>query len=103
MRGSAYDPNDSRNSTWFRNFAADPEQSINYISAHDNFGLWDKVYLSLSGNVVQNSSHQILSLTPPASLDYAKRVVNFGMGMVLTSQGIGFVHAGDEFLRTKTD
>ncbi|MEI8593460.1 alpha-amylase family glycosyl hydrolase [Photobacterium sp. Hal280] len=103
MRGSAYDPNDSRNSTWFRNFAADPEQSINYISAHDNFGLWDKVYLSLSGNVVQNSSHQILSLTPPASLDHAKRVVNFGMGMVLTSQGIGFVHAGDEFLRTKTD
>lgn len=103
MRGSAYDPNDSRNSTWFRNYAADPEQSINYISAHDNFGLWDKVYLSLSSDVVQNSSHQILSLTPPANLDYAKRVVNFGMGMVLTSQGIGFVHAGDEFLRTKTD
>ncbi|WP_330960969.1 alpha-amylase family glycosyl hydrolase [Photobacterium sp. 53610] len=103
MRGSAYDPNDSRNSTWFRNYAADPEQSINYISAHDNFGLWDKVYLSLSSDVVQNSAHQILSLTPPANLDYAKRVVNFGMGMVLTSQGIGFVHAGDEFLRTKTD
>ncbi|KDM93348.1 alpha-amylase family glycosyl hydrolase [Photobacterium galatheae] len=103
IRGSAYDPNDSRNSTWFRNFAADPEQSINYISAHDNFGLWDKVFLSLSSNVVQNSAHQILSLTPPVNLDYAKRVVNFGMGMVLTSQGISFVHAGDEFLRTKTD
>jgi len=103
MRGSAYDPNDSRNGTWFRNFAADPEQSINYISAHDNFGLWDKVYLSLASNVTQNSSHQILSLTPPSNLGYAKRVVNFGMGMVLTSQGISFVHAGDEFLRTKTE
>lgn len=103
MRGSAYDRNDSRNGTWFRNFAADPEQSINYISAHDNFGLWDKVYLSLSNNVWKNGSHQILGLTPPANLDYAKRVVNFGMGMVLTSQGIAFVHAGDEFLRTKTE
>ncbi|MDO6707208.1 alpha-amylase family glycosyl hydrolase [Photobacterium sp. 1_MG-2023] len=103
LRGSAYDPEDSRNGTWFRNFAADPEQSINYISAHDNFGLWDKVFLSLSGNVVQNSSHQVLALTPPANLDEAKRVLNFGMGMVLTSQGIPFIHAGDEFLRTKTD
>ncbi len=102
LRGSPYDPNDGRNGTWFRNYTADPEQSINYISAHDNFGLWDKVYLSLSSNVVQNESHQVLSLTPPADLSYPKRVVNFGMGMVLTSQGIPFLHAGDEFLRTKT-
>lgn len=102
LRGSPYNANDSRNGTWFRNFTGDPEQSVNYISAHDNFGLWDKVYLSLSSNVVQNGSHQVLSLTPPVSLDYPKRVVNFGMGQVLTSQGIAFVHAGDEFLRTKT-
>lgn len=102
MRGSPYSANDSRNGTWFRNFTADPEQSINYISAHDNFGLWDKVYLSLAGNVVQNGSHQVLSLTPPANLGYAKRIANFGMGIVFTSQGIPFVHAGDEFLRTKT-
>lgn len=103
FRGSPYSSNDGRNGTWFRNFTADPEQSINYISAHDNFGLWDKVYLSLSTNVSQNSSHQVLSLTPPANLGYAKRVVDFGMGMVLTSQGIPFLHAGDEFLRTKTN
>ncbi|MDN3637385.1 alpha-amylase family glycosyl hydrolase [Simiduia curdlanivorans] len=102
MRGSPYNSNDGRNGTWFRNYTADPEQSINYISAHDNFGLWDKVYLSLSSNVVQNGSHQIMSLTPPADLAYPKRVVNFGMGQIFTSQGIAFVHAGDEFLRTKT-
>lgn len=103
MRASPYSANDSRNGTWFRNYSADPEQSINYISAHDNFGLWDKIYLSLASNVVQNSSHQVLSLTPPANLGYAKRVANFGMGIVFTSQGIPFVHAGDEFLRTKTN
>lgn len=102
LRGSPFNASDSRNGTWFRNFTADPEQSINYISAHDNFGLWDKVYLSLSTNVVQNSSHQVLSLTPPADLAYPKRIVNFGMGQIFTSQGIAFVHAGDEFLRTKT-
>ncbi|WP_028862995.1 alpha-amylase family glycosyl hydrolase [Psychromonas aquimarina] len=103
LRGSAYDASDSRNGEWFRNYAADPEQSINYISAHDNFGLWDKVYLSLASDVSQNSSHQVNWLTPPADLGYAKRVVNFGMGMVLTSQGIPFIHSGDEFLRTKTN
>lgn len=103
LRGSPYNANDSRNGTWFRNFTADPEQSINYISAHDNFGLWDKIYLSLATNVVQNGSHQVLSLTPPANLAYAKRIVNFGTGIVFTSQGIPFVHAGDEFLRTKTN
>lgn len=103
LRASPYAANDSRNGTWFRNFTADPEQSINYISAHDNFGLWDKIYLSLATNVVQNGSHQVLSLTPPTNLGYAKRVANFGMGIVFTSQGIPFVHAGDEFLRTKTN
>ncbi len=103
LRASPYSANDSRNGTWFRNYSADPEQSINYISAHDNFGLWDKIYLSLASNVVQNSSHQVLSLTPPANLGYAKRVANFGMGIIFTSQGIPFVHAGDEFLRTKTN
>ncbi len=103
LRGSGYNPNDSRNGEWFRNYASDPEQTINYISAHDNFGLWDKVYLSLATNVSQNSSHQVDWLTPPADLGYAKRVVNFGMGMVLTSQGIPFIHSGDEFLRTKTN
>ncbi|MFT6985779.1 MAG: pullulanase [Psychromonas sp.] len=103
MHGSAYNPNDSRNGEWFRNYASDPEQTINYISAHDNFGLWDKVYLSLATNVSQNSSHQVDSLTAPSDLGYAKRVVNFGMGIVLTSQGIPFIHSGDEFLRTKTN
>ncbi len=90
-------------SNWDSMFAYDPEQSINYISAHDNFALWDKVYLSLSTNVTQSEHHQVLSLTPPTSLDYSKRVDQFGMGMILTSQGIPFIHGGDEFLRTKTN
>jgi len=102
MRGSPYSASDSRNGTWFRNFAADPEQTLNYISVHDNFGLWDKIYLTLSSNVVLNNG-QVQSLTPPTDLGYPKRVVNFGSGIVLTSQGFPLIQAGDEFLRSKTN
>jgi len=73
----------SSSDMWTRTFAADPEQSINYISAHDNYCLWDKIKHSGEDNA------------------YGQKVLKFGIGMVLTSQGIPFVHAGDEFLRTK--
>jgi pullulanase len=102
MRASPYNSADTRNSTWFRNFTADPEQTLNYISVHDNFGLWDKIYLTTSTNVVLNNA-QVLSLTPPTDLGYAKRVVNFGSGIVLTSQGFPLIQSGDEFLRSKTN
>lgn len=69
--------------TWTRFFAGTPDQSINYISAHDNLCLWDKIKeAGVTG-------------------DYAQRIVKFGHGILLTSQGIPFIHAGDEFLRTK--
>lgn len=71
---------------WDSMFAYDPEQSINYISAHDNYDLWDKIVHS--------------GLTGGAG-GYAGRVDKFGMGIILTSQGIPFIHAGDEFLRSK--
>lgn len=68
---------------WDPMFAYDPEQSINYISAHDNLCLWDKIrHVGEMG-------------------DYGHRLVRFGVSIVLTSQGIPFLHAGDEFLRTK--
>jgi type I pullulanase len=68
---------------WDQMFAYDPEQSIQYISAHDNLCLWDKIKFCGEDN------------------PFGKRVVKFGMGMILTSQGIPFIHAGDEMLRTK--
>lgn len=71
-------PND-----WDSMFAYDPEQSINYISAHDNYCLWDKIVHS------------------GATGSYGQRVDKFGTAILLTSQGIPFIHAGDEMLRTK--
>jgi pullulanase len=113
MRGSPYEAGGPHSDqTWGRNFAADPEQTINYISAHDNFGIWDKAYISLASDVTfkynpdwGRDSHQVIGFTAPSSatLEYAERVVRFGTGIILTSQGIPFLHAGDEFLRTKTN
>lgn len=69
--------------TWTRFFTVSPDQSINYISAHDNLCFWDKIKeAKVTG-------------------DYAQRVLKFGHGILLVSQGIPFIHAGDEFLRTK--
>lgn len=68
---------------WGRKYCYDPEQTINYISAHDNYCLWDKIKHCGEDN------------------EYGKRVDKFGMGIVFTSQGLSFIHAGDEMLRTK--
>ncbi|MDA3809391.1 MAG: alpha-amylase family glycosyl hydrolase [Spirochaetaceae bacterium] len=68
---------------WDPMYAYDPEQTITYISAHDNLNLWDKIkHVGITG-------------------EYAERIDMFGSAMVLTSQGISFIQAGDEFLRTK--
>lgn len=69
--------------TWTRFFTVSPDQSINYMFAHDNLCYWDKI--KAAGKTG----------------DYAKRIVKFGHGILLVSQGIPFIHAGDEFLRTK--
>ncbi|NPV39646.1 MAG: starch-binding protein [Brevinematales bacterium] len=69
---------------WDSMFAYDPEQSINYISAHDNLCWWDKIRYAGATNGEQGTN-----------------INKFGIGIILTSQGIPFLHAGDEFLRTK--
>ncbi|GAA2954896.1 alpha-amylase family glycosyl hydrolase [Streptomyces enissocaesilis] len=71
---------------WNPAFAYDPEQTINYVSAHDDLNLWDKItYSGVSGG--------------PSGR--AGQMDRFGVGMVLTSQGIPFIHEGDEFLHSK--
>ena len=77
------------NDTWDPMFAADPEQSINYVSAHDNYNLRDKilVWADTTGNSNNNG--------------YLRRIQQFANGIVLTSQGIPFIYGGDEFMRTK--
>jgi pullulanase len=74
---------------WDPMFAADPVQSINYVSAHDNLTLHDKIVEWASLNNASNN------------LSYLKRLQNYANGIILTSQGMPFIHAGAELLRTK--
>ena len=71
---------------WNPAFAFDPEQTINYVSAHDDLNLWDKI--TYSG-------------APGGSTGAAGRIDRFATGIVFTSQGIPFISEGDEFLHSK--
>jgi pullulanase len=72
---------DSLNAAW----AAEPTQTVNYISAHDNLTLWDKLILSN-----RNDSEEIL-----------KKRNLLAAAILFTSQGMPFFQAGEEFLRSK--
>jgi len=66
-------------------YAAEPQQVVSYCECHDNHTLWDKLAISAKdATVAQRTEMHKLSLT-----------------IVLTSQGISFLHAGTEFLRNK--
>lgn len=83
LRGSGTSLGSDSEGMWTRYFTVTPDQSINYMFAHDNLCCWDKIKAAgITG-------------------DYAQRIVKFGHGILLVSQGIPFIHAGDEFLRTK--
>jgi pullulanase len=62
-----------------------PNESINYASCHDDYCLWDKLLLSA------------LDVPEPWRINMDK----LAAGIVLTAQGVPFLHAGDEFLRSK--
>jgi pullulanase/glycogen debranching enzyme len=66
-------------------FAHEPNQTVTYAEAHDNLTLWDKLALSMAW-------------APEEERRQAHRLVS---SMLLTSQGIPFIHAGQEFMRTK--
>ena len=58
---------------------------INYMSAHDNHTLWDKLSISC----------------PNDSEEARNRMNKFGAAIVMISQGTPFWQAGEEMLRTK--
>ncbi|WP_436373282.1 type I pullulanase [Cytobacillus sp. BC1816] len=62
-----------------------PSQSVNYVESHDNHTLWDKIQVCSENAdpLVQQHKHRLAT------------------AMVLLSQGIPFLHSGQEFFRTK--
>jgi pullulanase len=66
-------------------YAKWPHQVISYCECHDNHVLWDKLAISATG----------------AGEEERREMHKLSLSIVFTSQGISFLHAGTEFLRSK--
>ncbi|MBB3697694.1 type I pullulanase [Flammeovirga yaeyamensis] len=66
-------------------WAPEPDQTVTYVSCHDNHTLYDKLKVS----------------QPKASEADIKKMHKLTSAIVLTSQGIPFIHSGAEMMRTK--
>lgn len=66
-------------------WAKSPAQTVTYVSCHDNHTLWDRIQIS----------------RPDASLEEQISMHRLALTSVLSSQGISFLHAGTELLRSK--
>jgi pullulanase len=62
-----------------------PSQSVNYVECHDNHTMWDK----------------LLSCLPDMDELLHIKYHRLATGLVILSQGIPFLHSGQEFFRTK--
>lgn len=62
-----------------------PEQSVSYVEAHDNLTLFDKLVISMPGSTDAER----------------KRVFGLASSTAILAQGVPFIHAGQEFMRTK--
>lgn len=109
-------------------FASSPSETINYVTAHDNLDLWDKVikssgkekeagFLELhDGKLVGDDAkkyssvqeavekkakpYSVIKEKNPLDNEYVRRSI-LTTAITMTSQGIPFFQAGDEFLRSK--
>lgn len=66
-------------------WAPQPDQCMTYVSCHDNHTLWDRLTLS----------------RPDATEAEKIQMHKLAGTIVLTSQGVSFLHAGVDFMRTK--
>ncbi|WP_128103217.1 type I pullulanase [Paenibacillus sp. DCT19] len=103
-------------------FTSSPIETVNYVTAHDNLNLWDKIATTMNlrhelgfptwkdGQPVEGGSAEsaVKAAAPYRYID-ENHVLDHEMvrrsllasGILLTSQGIPFLHAGDEMLRSK--
>ena len=68
-------------------YTSDPQESINYVSSHDNQILWDIVQYKMPTG---------------RSMDDRVRAAALAMDVVLLGQGVPFFHMGDDLLRSKS-
>ncbi|PAV30796.1 type I pullulanase [Virgibacillus profundi] len=66
-------------------FVSDVNQTINYVECHDNHTLWDRLLLT---NREEKETNR-------------KKMHQLATGITLLSQGVPFIHAGQEWFRSK--
>ncbi|MGB3163436.1 MAG: type I pullulanase [Chitinophagaceae bacterium] len=66
-------------------YSAQPYSTVTYCECHDNHVLWDKLAISAK----------------EATAEERMEMHKLALSIVLTSQGISFLHAGTEFFRSK--
>jgi pullulanase len=76
-------------------FSADPEETVNYVSAHDGYTLWDALEAKLPFHTRNRE---------PDTATLAERVDRqlLSLGLVAVSQGMPFFDEGSELLRSKS-
>lgn len=67
------------------NFVSGVDQTVNYVECHDNHTLWDRLLLT---NDQDSESDR-------------KKMHQLASGITLLSQGVPFIHAGQEWFRSK--
>ena len=68
-------------------YTGDPQENINYVSAHDNETIWDAVQLKSAEELTTADRVRMNSLA---------------LSLAALGQGVPFFHAGDDFLRSKS-
>ena len=84
VRGGARHQDATGTDVWTAQGFTDPEQAVSYITAHDNLALRDKI--------------EAAGVT---DADEKKKLQTYANAIVLVSQGMSFIHGGEEFGRTK--
>ena len=71
-----------------KKWSKQPSQTVTYTSAHDNYTLYDKLVTSCGGSYGQRRDDLV-------------QMNKMAGGIILTSQGMSFWQAGEEFARSK--
>ena len=84
------------NSIWGSNGGSvdTPLQTINYASCHDNYTLFDNLTIDVM---------DVTGCSAEEAAAQAAAMNNLGAAYYITAQGVPFIHAGEEMLRSKPD
>lgn len=69
----------------------DPAKTVNYVTCHDNYTLWDRIWATG------------LDKSQDRFVERARQMAVLANSVVMTSNGVSFMLAGEEFLRSKQE